>query len=676
MHGIHGFEDLHDGAGALHAAAVQGDLFGGLHGLFLLFLRFCRACALLRRRLGGGENGLIEADAAGVDADVFKAVLRQDARGVVGPHADAAEDDVFLIPIQLAQPVAQLTQGDLHRVGHAVGHGLGLFAHVQAHGLGPGPGRVPFRNLHKAGQDVLRHVARHVDRVLGRGIGRSVGQLQVLEVVHRAAEAHGHAQGVDALVHPFPANDLRAEDPAGVRREKQLDGHGRRAGIVAGVGVLHDGQALVVPSPDHAALFEGLLIRAGGGGRQVEHLGHRRALGALVAVLAPGEDVRQDPALLVGGSRQRDHGAALEDEVLDLDHVAHGVDAGVVGPQVIVHDDAAAPVELQARVLRQLAVGPHADGEDDQVGRDLRAALQLHGDGFPVVGKARHRVGQMEGHAVVPDVLVQQLGKLKVDGRHDLVEGLDDRDLEPGVTQVFGHLQADEAAADHRGGPDVFALHQLPDLVGVGHGPEGADARAVDAGDAGTQRRGAGGDHELVIAFLIFFAGLQLLHGDGLVFTIDGRDLVLYAHVDAETLPHALRGHEQQGAAAADHVAHMVRQAAVCVGNVPASFQDNDLSVRVESAKPRSAAGAAGHAADDDGLFHGYPSFVSILHEPPQNCKGVLAAARRKDPLRGQGPNLGGHSPKKQLLFHRSSAIIYWSSGRPPPADAAGSARV
>jgi hypothetical protein len=49
-------------------------------------------------------------------------------------------------------------------------------------------------------------------------------------------------------------------------------------------------------------------------------------------------------------------------------------------------------------------------------------------------------------------VLVQQLGHLKVQRGHDLVQHFDDGDVQPARTQVFRHLQADEAAADHRGG--------------------------------------------------------------------------------------------------------------------------------------------------------------------------------------------------------------------------------
>ena len=105
------------------------------------------------------------------------------------------------------------------------------------------------------------------------------------------------------------------------------------------------------------------------------------------------------------------------------------------------------------------------------------------------------------------------------------------------------------------------------------------------------------------------FTGLGFSDGDRLLHAVDLRYFVLHAHIDAEPFPHALRRHQEERTPVFDHVAHMVRQAAVCIRNIRAAFQDHDLAVRVQSSQSGCAACAAGNAADDDGfsLFaHGH----------------------------------------------------------------------
>ena len=274
---------------------------------------------------------------------------------------------------------------------------------------------------------------------------------------------------------------------------------------------------------------------------------------------------------------------------------------------MIVHHDAAALVEDDPRVARYLAVGAHADGEDHQIRSRFVSAFQFDGDLFAVVFKGGDRISQPQRYAVVADVFVQQLRHLEIDRSHHLIEGLDQRDGKPRVTQVFRHFQTDEAAADHRGGFDVTVLYKSAQFVGIRHGPKGADAGAVDAGNGGTQRGGTGGDHQIVVAFLICLAGLRILYSDGLFLSVDGRRFAVDAHVDLKAFPHQLRRHQQQGVSAADHVAHVVGQAAVGVRNVLSTLQDHDLPVRVKPAKSCRAAGASGYPSDNHCFFHNRP---------------------------------------------------------------------
>jgi hypothetical protein len=85
------------------------------------------------------------------------------------------------------------------------------------------------------------------------------------------------------------------------------------------------------------------------------------------------------------------------------------------------------------------------------------------------------------------------------------------RDGQARAAQVFGHLEADEAAAHHDGALQMRLRDERADAVGVLDGPERLHARGVDAGDRRAHGRGAGGEHERVVGKGIFLARLERL---------------------------------------------------------------------------------------------------------------------------------------------------------------------
>ena len=99
---------------------------------------------------------------------------------------------------------------------------------------------------------------------------------------------------------------------------------------------------------------------------------------SLVDGVAAQGVVGGDAALAIGRAGQRNHGGEAADQVLDLDGVADGVDVGVGGPHVLVHDDAPALADGQAGFGRELDLRPDADGEDDQAAGDDPARAEPH----------------------------------------------------------------------------------------------------------------------------------------------------------------------------------------------------------------------------------------------------------------------------------------------------------
>ena len=162
------------------------------------------------------------------------------------------------------------------------------------------------------------------------------------------------------------AERLRAEEASVGLAEEDLHPEHLRARVVARVRVREEVDLLVVLVAEPP---ERLLAGAGPGRRAVEEPDDRGALRAAVTGLAPGDDVGRDPPLPVRRPRERNEAPLAGHPVLHLDGVADGEDVRVARPHVLVDADPAALADLEPGGLRERRVGPHADREDDDVGR-------------------------------------------------------------------------------------------------------------------------------------------------------------------------------------------------------------------------------------------------------------------------------------------------------------------
>ena len=80
---------------------------------------------------------------------------------------------------------------------------------------------------------------------------------------------------------------------------------------------------------------------------------------------------------------------------------------------------------------------------------------------------------------------------------HEAVGEMDHRDLDAALAQAAGGLQAEQATADHHGAPRTG--RGFADRAHVRQGAEREHARAMQAGDGRNPRRGAGGEHQVVV---------------------------------------------------------------------------------------------------------------------------------------------------------------------------------
>ena len=350
---------------------------------------------------------------------------------------------------------------------------------------------------------------------------------------------------------------------------------------------------------------------AGHGERQVEDADDGRALRAAEMGVAAANHVGGDPPLPIGRAGQRHQRRPAGDEVADFDRVAHRENVRVAGAHLVVNMDAAGGADLQARLAGEFRVGPHAHPQDHQVGGESLVVLGHHRDRLlrPRLEGA-HRVAQAKINPLPPQLLVQRLDHLRIGRRHHLIGQLQQRDGDAAAAEVFGHFQADVAAADHHRASDAAVVDPGVDAINVVHVSHGEDSGQVDAGQRRPQRLGPGGEHQGVVPLDRDGPGGDVVYLDRLVLAVDVADFVPRADLDIEEVAESLgRGH-QQASAVADGAADVVGQAAVGEGDVAAPLEDVDFRPFVHASQPRRARRPAGHAADDQHTFASHDRMI------------------------------------------------------------------
>jgi hypothetical protein len=209
-----------------------------------------------------------------------------------------------------------------------------------------------------------------------------------------------------------------------------------------------------------------------------------------------GEDVGQDDGLLPSGRDQAVDLAAV------LGALADRVDVGIVGAQLVVDDDA--PLDLEPGSDRDVGVGPHAGGNDEEVGLDLPAVGQAHA--ADAVG-ADHVGGEdveVDGDPERLDALLEDRAGLGVELHiHEVRHGVHELDVQAVTLQRTGRLQAEQPATHHHGALARTGLGQQS--AGLVDGAEPVDAGqqvavlGLDPLHRRDERVAAGGEDEVVV---------------------------------------------------------------------------------------------------------------------------------------------------------------------------------
>ena len=267
--------------------------------------------------------------------------------------------------------------------------------------------------------------------------------------------------------------------------------------------------------------------------------------------------IRRRPGLPLGGPRQGQGAGAPVHPVKVLHRVAHGVDVRVGGAVVVIHLDPPA-AQLQAGLGGKLCLRRHAHSQHHRLRREgerLLSPAQL----YAVAVDGGEHTAQIEAHTVVDQLLVEDLNHIVVKGSHDLLRSLHQADLQPGAAEVLRHLDAHEAAAGHHDIPDLMKRHMILQSAHIPHVPHCEHMGGVRTPDApGHHRPCAGGQHQLIVALLIF-SSPRLTDENGLFLPQDLHGLAVDSDLNVMPLLERLGGHHHQRLAGGHGSAQIIR---------------------------------------------------------------------------------------------------------------------
>ena len=255
-------------------------------------------------------------------------------------------------------------------------------------------------------------------------------------------------------------------------------------------GYLHRGERARVDVAGHA-LRHGLLLGHAHGG----HGGLAENRGWDVFVVGLG-GLAQHHGVLERHALHQRHGG----EVNPVGHVAHGVDRrhGCLG--VLVHDDGALGVELDANLLqaevRAVGVWDAAGGPHHAVRLDLRPVVQREGEGSVVVLGDGHRVGaRVNTRAPRREVSRHRLANLLVETPQGKVRAVHDVHLRSEALEDTRELHGDVPAADD---DDALGLVLKRECLVGGDAELGSGNVGLPRPAPGREQDGLGGDRLLV----------------------------------------------------------------------------------------------------------------------------------------------------------------------------------
>ena len=225
----------------------------------------------------------------------------------------------------------------------------------------------------------------------------------LLKIVHRPTALNEQCDLVDTLVHPVIAYTLCAVELAAHRVEREFYREWQRVGIVACVRS-RVGRGTGI---GNAELLEAFGCQPGRGHRHIEYLGDRGSDRPLVPDrVTEHHVVGHDTTLTISRIGQVIEPRLARQRVRKFDGVAHGIDIGRRGLQIIVHPDAARLADSEPGRFCQRSFGTHTDRQDNDVSHDTFPAFEEYLYFAALLFEPLDTLLQIETHTLLQQVLV------------------------------------------------------------------------------------------------------------------------------------------------------------------------------------------------------------------------------------------------------------------------------
>ncbi len=363
----------------------------------------------------------------------------------------------------------------------------------------------------------------------------------------------------------------------------------------------------------HPGRLQCLLIGSGAGGGKIEHAYDGGSERAAIRRRPTGDIVGDDSAHPVGRASERDERPVAGDPIADFDSIADSIDRRVVGPQMLIHANAAAFADRQPCLAGELDLRPHAEPEHDHVGWQSLAILQDNDGGGRFLAilrrfEADDLLAKFERDPLLTQFGMNVGGHFRIKRGQDLSKQLGHGDAKTATMELLRHFQADIAAADDHRSFRIVLGNPFINARQVGDIAERECASAIDSRNRWNKRGGARREDQLVIALAVFAVSRQIAYRDLFCPPIDGNDLAADTNIQVEDRPQALGSLDEQFPFVGDFAAQVIWQATVGERHMGAALEDDDVGRFVEPPQPGSGTRPAGDAADNQ-------------HAPGHNCE-------------------------------------------------------
>ena len=280
-----------------------------------------------------------------------------------------------------------------------------------------------------------------VYHILGSAEYRGITQLQLLQILQGASHGNHGRNDIYPLIRISPSNGLGSQNLSCGIFINQLKVQGsasrHKPHLVRGYDVHR-----IMGNTGFCGCF---FVQSGGRCVQVKDTDRAGPDNPLVIVWYAVHMVRRCPGLSLGRARQRQPGRLMGQLVKHLDGVSHRVDVRVTGPVIVVHLNGPCLPQLQAHSLSQAGLRRNPDGQNGHPRPDLLSRSQCN-TLFPNGADA---VIYDYIHSMVQQLLLEHLHHIIIKGRHDLVLGLNNRNMPSVHIQILGHFNADKSSAHH-----------------------------------------------------------------------------------------------------------------------------------------------------------------------------------------------------------------------------------